>query len=115
MDRMEPTRKPILNDNAHTICLSGRGFVKKAATNRPLVVARDVEIKNVSIERPRPHDLKHLAQKARSVGLADLQSVQIKLKSRKNLPMMMQTSRGPKDLQPLFRPNHSRLRLNGRI
>ena len=112
---MEHTRKRILNDNAHTVCLSGRAFVKKAATNRPLVVARDVEIKNVSIERLRPHDRNHLAQKPRSVGLADLQSVEIKSKSRKNLPMMMQTSRGPKDLLPLFRPSHSRLRPKGRI
>jgi hypothetical protein len=112
---MEHTRKPILNDNAHTICLSGRGSVKKAATNRPLAVERDVEIKNGLIERLRPHDLKHLAQRARSVGLADLQSVQIKLESRKNLPMMIPTSRGPKGLQPLFRPNHSRLRPKVRI
>lgn len=80
MDHTEHTPKPILNDSAHTICLSGRVCVRKVATNHPLAVERDVEIKNVSTEPLRPHDLKRLAQRARNVGLAGLQSVEIKSK-----------------------------------
>ena len=114
MDPTEHTPRPILNDSAHTICLSGRVCVMKVATNRPLAVESDVETKNESIEQPPPHDLKRLAQRVRSVDLADLPSVEIKSKSRTSQPMMTQRSLGLKALQHRFRLNHFQLKPKAR-
>jgi hypothetical protein len=88
--------------------------VKKVATNRLLVAESDVGTKNGLIDQLLPHDLKRLALRVRSVDLADLPSVEIKLKSRTSQLMMTQRSLGLKVLQHLFHLNHFQLKPKAR-